>query len=71
MVEDGFSFDIEALHLAIRLGYEVAEVPVQWMHREGSKVRLLRDSTRMFLALIRVRRRHHRLRAVTHESSRV
>jgi dolichyl-phosphate beta-glucosyltransferase len=71
MAEDGFSFDIEALHLAIRLGYEVAEVPVQWTHREGSKVRLLRDSTRMFLALIRVRRRHHRLRAETHESSRV
>src|SRR5947209_3824088 len=51
MVEDGFSFDIEALHLAIRLGYEIAEVPVRWTHQEGSKVRLLRDSACMFLAL--------------------
>jgi dolichyl-phosphate beta-glucosyltransferase len=71
LVEDGFSFDIEALHVAIRLGYEVTEVPVQWMHREGSKVRLLRDSARMFLALIRVRRRHRGLRRVTFESGRV
>jgi dolichyl-phosphate beta-glucosyltransferase len=69
MVEDGFSFDIEALHLAIRLGYEIAEVPVQWTHQEGSKVRLLRDSARMFLALIRVRRRHQSLRAPARETS--
>jgi dolichyl-phosphate beta-glucosyltransferase len=56
--EDGFSFDIELLHLAHRLGYSVAEVPVRWMHREGSKVRLSREAPRMFVALLRIRRRH-------------
>ncbi len=44
---DGFSFDFEALYYARRLGYRVAEVPIRWMHQEGSKVRLLRDGLRM------------------------
>lgn len=65
--ENGFSFDIEVLHVALRLGYRVAEVPVHWMHREGSKVRLLRDAVRMFLALLRISRRHHALRALMAE----
>ncbi len=65
--ENGFSFDIEVLHVALRLGYRVAEVPVHWMHREGSKVRLLRDAVRMFLALLRISRRHHALRAIVQE----
>jgi dolichyl-phosphate beta-glucosyltransferase len=71
VTEEGFSFDIEALYLATRLGYAVVEVPVRWMHREGSKVRLLRDATRMFLALLRIRRRHFTPRVFTHEPSRV
>jgi dolichyl-phosphate beta-glucosyltransferase len=60
--EDGFSFDIEVLHIARRLGYPIAEVPVRWMHREGSKVKMSRDVPRMFMALLRIRRRHHHLR---------
>jgi dolichyl-phosphate beta-glucosyltransferase len=71
VIEEGFGFDVEALYIAISLGYAVGEVPVRWMHREGSKVRLVRDASRMFLALIRIRRRHHALRAVAYEPSRV
>jgi dolichyl-phosphate beta-glucosyltransferase len=33
---DGFSFDVEALLLARKLGYSVAEVPVRWAHQEGA-----------------------------------
>jgi len=66
--ENGFSFDIEVLHVALRLGYRIAEVPVHWMHREGSKVRLLRDAVRMFAALLRISRRHHALQAIVQES---
>ncbi len=54
-LEDGFSFDIEVLYLARRLHYRIAEVPIQWRHREGSKVRLLRDSIRMLGTLARIR----------------
>lgn len=71
MSEDGFGFDIEVLLLALRLGYEVAEVPVEWRHCAGSKVRLLRDSARMFSTLVRVRKRHHAVRSLKNECVRV
>jgi dolichyl-phosphate beta-glucosyltransferase len=44
---DGFAFDVETLWLAHRLGLEVAEVDVQAMDRQGSKVRMLTDTLRM------------------------
>jgi len=36
----GFSFDVEVLLMAIRSSYRVAEVPVNWTHQPGSKVRV-------------------------------
>lgn len=52
---DNFSFDVEVLYLARRLGYRIAEVPIRWRHQEGSKVRLWRDAPRMLLTLLRIR----------------
>ncbi len=52
---DGFSFDFEALYWARRLGYRIAEVPIRWMHQEGSKVKLLRDGLRMVRDLLWLR----------------
>ncbi|MCX7925649.1 MAG: glycosyltransferase family 2 protein [Fimbriimonadales bacterium] len=52
---NGFSFDFEALYYAQRLGYPIAEVPIRWMHQEGSKVRLLRDGLRMLRDLVWLR----------------
>lgn len=69
--ENGFGFDIEVLHVALRLGYRIAEVPVHWLHREGSKVRLLRDAVRMFIALLRISRRHHSLQPTVQGSRHV
>ncbi len=43
---NGFSFDVEVLVMARRRGYQVAEVPVNWTHQPGSKVRLTLDSLR-------------------------
>lgn len=51
----GFGFDPEVLFLAKRFGLRVCEVPVRWSHSEGSKVRVLQDSIRMFLDLVRIR----------------
>jgi len=51
---DGFSFDVEALFLARRKGYRIAEVPVVWRNDAASRVSLLRG----FLAfpdLLRIR----------------
>ena len=62
---NGFSFDIEMLHIALRLGYRIAEVPVAWYHRPGSKVRMLRDGPAMLMDLLRMRVRHARVKRST------
>ena len=53
---DGFAFDVEVLLLAGRLGFSIADMPVQWANAQGSKVRIIRDSWRMLCDAIRVRR---------------
>ena len=57
---DGFSFDVEILYLARKLGFSIAEVPINWTNIPGSKVNLVVDSTRMLLDIFifRVRHRH-------------
>jgi len=57
---DGFSFDVEALFLARKLGYRSIEVPVRWSHAEGTKVSMFSDSLRMFADLFQVRWNHLR-----------
>ena len=54
---DGFAFDVEVLFIARRLGYRVVEVPVRWLDSPESRVRVARDSSRMFLDLLRIRLR--------------
>jgi dolichyl-phosphate beta-glucosyltransferase len=52
---NGFSFDVEVLVMAKRQGYRIAEVPVNWVHQPGSKVRLTVDSLHMAADLVRIR----------------
>jgi len=49
---EGFSFDIEALLIARKLGYSIKEIPVRWKNRKESKVRLFSDPIRMFIDII-------------------
>jgi dolichyl-phosphate beta-glucosyltransferase len=51
----GFGFDAETLLRARRHGWEIAEVPVRWSHRDDSRVSALRDSGMVMLDLIRLR----------------
>ena len=53
---DGFAFDVEVLLLAERLGYKIADLPVEWRNSPDSRVRLVRDSVAMFRDMLRVRR---------------
>ncbi|MEA3207569.1 MAG: dolichyl-phosphate beta-glucosyltransferase [Chthoniobacter sp.] len=53
---DGFAFDIEVLLLAERLGYRIADLPVEWINSPESKVHIVRDSLRMLRDAARVRR---------------
>lgn len=52
---DGFSFDAEILFLAKRLGYRVAELPVQWVDAPGSTVRPLKTAIAFLLDIVRIR----------------
>ncbi|MBH0009615.1 dolichyl-phosphate beta-glucosyltransferase [Salinibacterium sp. SWN1162] len=52
---EGFSFDLEVLHLAERFDYSIAEVPVRWYDVPGSKVRPVRDALRFFSSIARIR----------------
>lgn len=54
---DRFGFDVELLYAAHRAGLRLREIPVRWDHREGSKVRFLRDGSRMLRDIITVRAR--------------
>jgi dolichyl-phosphate beta-glucosyltransferase len=53
----GFSFDVEVLLMAQRQGYRIAEVPVNWVHKPGSKVNLAVDSLKMARDLFVIRGR--------------
>jgi len=50
-----WGFDAEVLHLATKVGYEVAEVPVTWRDAPGSRVRLRWDVWRSLQELLAVR----------------
>lgn len=52
----GWSFDVEVLFIARRRGYRIVEVGIPWYYNAGSKVRVVRDSLRMFLDLLNIRR---------------
>jgi hypothetical protein len=51
---NGFSFDVEDVFIAQRLGIKVAEVPVAWSNGEGTKVSF-RATLRAFTDLVRIR----------------
>jgi dolichyl-phosphate beta-glucosyltransferase len=53
---DGFSFDVEDLYIAARLGLKTIEVPVHWSNVEGTKVSL-RQGIKSFTDLARIRMR--------------
>lgn len=61
---DGFAFDAEALYVARRLGYTIAEVPIRWEHKDGSKVDMVRDGLKMLRELMAIRRLHRRLKTL-------
>jgi glycosyltransferase involved in cell wall biosynthesis len=51
---DGFSFDVEDLYIASRLGFPAVEVPVRWANVEGTKVSALAGA-RSFVDALKVR----------------
>ncbi|HJR80286.1 MAG TPA: dolichyl-phosphate beta-glucosyltransferase [Anaerolineales bacterium] len=52
----GWAFDVELLYIAHHHGYAILEIPIDWYFNADSKVRVLRDSWRMFIDLLVIRR---------------
>jgi dolichyl-phosphate beta-glucosyltransferase len=50
-----FGFDVEVLYICQKKGWRIVEVPVNWTDIPGSKVRLIRDSLRMFKDVVKIR----------------
>lgn len=44
---DRFSFDVEVLYIAKRLGFSIREIPVNWTNIPGSKVNVVVDGLKM------------------------
>jgi glycosyltransferase involved in cell wall biosynthesis len=49
-----FGFDVEALFVAQKMGFRIAEIPVRWNHVEGSKVGML-NGAQSFVDLVKIR----------------
>jgi len=56
-----WSFDVEHLLLAERLGYHVAQVGVRWVHQDGSKVPPFSAALGMVWDVLRIRWFHRKL----------
>jgi dolichyl-phosphate beta-glucosyltransferase len=52
---NGFGFDVEILYIAKKHGLKTVEYPVEWYNSPATKVSFLRDSTRMFAELFKIR----------------
>jgi len=55
---EGFGFDLEVLYLAQKNNLRIKEVAVNWVHVDGSKVRIFKDSLRMFWNIIEIKKWH-------------
>ena len=57
---DGMSFDVEVLYVALKRGYRIVEVPVDWYYRSDSRVQPLADPLRMLRDVLTIRRNWRR-----------
>ena len=54
---EGWAFDVEILFIARMRGYKIVELPIPWYYNDESKISVLRDSFRMFLDLVQIRKK--------------
>ncbi len=60
MTIDRFGFDVEFLFVAYHAELKLKEIPVIWNHCDGTKVRIFRDSFRMFSEIRQIRKNSKR-----------
>ncbi len=52
---DHFAFDVEIIYLGLKSRLDIKRIPVHIRSQENSSVRLLRDSSRMFLDVLQIK----------------
>lgn len=60
LILTGLSFDVEMLYIARKRGYRIAEIPIPWYFMAESKVHLIRDTLKMVLDILTIRRNDRR-----------
>lgn len=63
---NGWSFDVEILTIALKLGYAIKETPVEWRDAKNSKLRASRDALRFLQDLIQIYRKYRRFNAAAY-----
>lgn len=58
MKEDGYIHDVEILILIRKKKFVVYELPVNWVHKAGSKINIIKDSIKMFFDLLSLKLRY-------------
>lgn len=58
IVTKNYTFDVELLYLARKLGYRHKEMPVTWRHSHNSKVRPFVDGIKSLVSLARIKLRY-------------
>lgn len=54
----GFAFDVEIIYIAKKLGCKIIEVPVIWLNSPNSRVGILKDSIKMFIDILKIKKLH-------------
>ena len=50
-----FAFDVEVLFLALRHGYKIKEIPIQWFYSANTRVRTFLDGPKMLWDIFKIR----------------
>ena len=58
MKEYGYIHDIEILILIRKNKFTVHELPINWVHKDGSKINIIKDSIKMLIDLFRLKLRY-------------
>ena len=51
----GWTFDVEVIYIALRYGYRIAEVPINWYFTPDSRISIFQDTWQMFYDLLKIR----------------
>ena len=57
--ENGYIHDVEILIISNKKKYTIKELPVNWIHMQGSKINIFKDSFKMFLDLFKLKLRYN------------